>query len=136
MLLCTLRSKRRDFSRRQRCELISFNNQREIGGKVAIYKKKAFSTLINTIISSEMQESTLPESQEATTPTSTGLNRHGVPTLRPRRDNCTPPAIEQFPPPLMSAWLRTVSENKFPSSMHNLIFFPSCSMAELLFMSW
>ena len=25
----------------------------------------------------------------------------GVPTLRPRRENCTPPAIEQFPRPLM-----------------------------------
>ncbi|CAO1410971.1 unnamed protein product [Diamesa tonsa] len=27
----------------------------------------------------------------------------GHPTLRPRRFNCTPPAIEQFPPPLMPA---------------------------------
>ena len=29
-----------------------------------------------------------------------------VPTWRPKRDNCTPPAIEQFPRPLMSKWLR------------------------------
>jgi hypothetical protein len=29
--------------------------------------------------------------------------------LRPKRVNCTPPAIEQFPPPLMPAWFRTVS---------------------------
>ncbi|TMW44229.1 hypothetical protein DOY81_010693 [Sarcophaga bullata] len=29
-----------------------------------------------------------------------------VPTWRPKRENCTPPAIEQFPRPLMSKWLR------------------------------
>jgi len=28
-------------------------------------------------------------------------NHAGVPTLHPRRQNCTPPAIEQFPMPLM-----------------------------------
>lgn len=33
-------------------------------------------------------------------------HRHTHPTYRPKRDNCTPPAIEQFPPPLMSPWLR------------------------------
>ncbi|EDV42864.2 uncharacterized protein Dana_GF18207, isoform A [Drosophila ananassae] len=32
---------------------------------------------------------------------------HGaVPTWRPKRDNCTPPAIEQFPQPLMNKWAR------------------------------
>ncbi|XP_068153596.1 probable sodium/potassium/calcium exchanger CG1090 [Drosophila tropicalis] len=32
---------------------------------------------------------------------------HGaVPTWRPRRNNCTPPAIEQFPEPLMNKWAR------------------------------
>lgn len=29
-----------------------------------------------------------------------------VPTWRPKRDNCTPPAIEQFPKPLMSPGFR------------------------------
>ncbi|XP_016932316.3 probable sodium/potassium/calcium exchanger CG1090 [Drosophila suzukii] len=29
-----------------------------------------------------------------------------VPTWRPKRDNCTPPAIEQFPEPLMNKWAR------------------------------
>lgn len=33
-------------------------------------------------------------------------HRHTHPTYRPRRDNCTPPAIEQFPRPLMPPWLR------------------------------
>ncbi|KAH8311563.1 hypothetical protein KR044_006914, partial [Drosophila immigrans] len=32
---------------------------------------------------------------------------HGaVPTYRPKRSNCTPPAIEQFPQPLMNKWAR------------------------------
>ncbi|KAH8369405.1 hypothetical protein KR009_010088 [Drosophila setifemur] len=32
---------------------------------------------------------------------------HGaVPTWRPKRENCTPPAIEQFPEPLMNKWAR------------------------------
>ena len=34
---------------------------------------------------------------QPTTPT----HHAGVPTLHPRRQNCTPPAIEQFPMPLM-----------------------------------
>lgn len=29
-----------------------------------------------------------------------------VPTLRPKRENCTPPAIEQFPKPLMGPTAR------------------------------
>lgn len=33
-------------------------------------------------------------------------DREAVPTWRPKRENCTPPAIEQFPPPLMSKWVR------------------------------
>ncbi|XP_061397678.1 probable sodium/potassium/calcium exchanger CG1090 [Musca vetustissima] len=32
--------------------------------------------------------------------------KSAVPTWRPRRENCTPPAIEQFPRPLMGKWLR------------------------------
>uniref|UniRef100_A0A1A9WY23 Sodium/calcium exchanger membrane region domain-containing protein n=1 Tax=Glossina brevipalpis TaxID=37001 RepID=A0A1A9WY23_9MUSC len=35
------------------------------------------------------------------------LEKEAVPTWRPKRENCTPPAIEQFPRPLMSKWLRT-----------------------------
>ncbi|XP_013103436.1 probable sodium/potassium/calcium exchanger CG1090 [Stomoxys calcitrans] len=31
---------------------------------------------------------------------------HSLPTWRPKRENCTPPAIEQFPPTLMGPWLR------------------------------
>lgn len=32
---------------------------------------------------------------------------HSHPTWRPRRENCTPPSIEQFPPPLMpQSWRR------------------------------
>ncbi|XP_017081708.2 probable sodium/potassium/calcium exchanger CG1090 [Drosophila eugracilis] len=32
---------------------------------------------------------------------------HGaIPTWRPKRENCTPPAIEQFPQPLMNKWAR------------------------------
>ena len=46
--------------------------------------------------------------QEVTEETKTTEHWHGHPTLRPRRDNCTPPAIEQFPPPLMSAGWREV----------------------------
>lgn len=41
--------------------------------------------------------------------TATQATYHGHPTWRPRRENCTPPAIEQFPPPLMSKGWRTVS---------------------------
>lgn len=29
-----------------------------------------------------------------------------MPTWRPKRYNCTPPAIEQFPEPLMNKWAR------------------------------
>lgn len=42
---------------------------------------------------------------EPTEPTYT-LAKDAVPTWRPRRENCTPPAIEQFPRPLMGKWLR------------------------------
>lgn len=39
---------------------------------------------------------------------STAPKHHHIhPTWRPRRENCTPPSIEQFPPPLMPAsWRR------------------------------
>ncbi|XP_058812208.1 probable sodium/potassium/calcium exchanger CG1090 [Topomyia yanbarensis] len=47
--------------------------------------------------------------EEAPTPESvtpeTKLH-HGHPTWRPKRDNCTPPAIEQFPRPLMGPNIR------------------------------
>lgn len=33
-------------------------------------------------------------------------HRHTHPTYRPKRENCTPPAIEQFPPPLMGPNIR------------------------------
>lgn len=39
--------------------------------------------------------------------TATYRKHHTHPTWRPRRENCTPPSIEQFPPPLMPAsWRR------------------------------
>lgn len=57
-------------------------------------------------------ENLLKESVTATpnisSTASTGLNHHGYPTMRPRRPDCAPPAIEQFPPPLMSANIRKV----------------------------
>ncbi|XP_036347320.1 probable sodium/potassium/calcium exchanger CG1090, partial [Rhagoletis pomonella] len=40
----------------------------------------------------------------STAPTHTAA-KHAVPTWRPKR-NCTPPAIEQFPQPLMGKWAR------------------------------
>ncbi|XP_044742700.1 probable sodium/potassium/calcium exchanger CG1090 [Chrysoperla carnea] len=43
--------------------------------------------------------STTPENVQSTTPTY--MTTTFVPTLRPRRENCSPPAIEQFPRPLM-----------------------------------
>ncbi|XP_064550272.1 probable sodium/potassium/calcium exchanger CG1090 isoform X2 [Drosophila montana] len=58
-------------------------------------------------------ESTTPnyyltsETSEAEPGTTVATPMHGaVPTWRPRRDNCTPPAIEQFPQPLMNKWAR------------------------------
>ncbi|XP_017785226.1 PREDICTED: probable sodium/potassium/calcium exchanger CG1090 isoform X2 [Nicrophorus vespilloides] len=36
----------------------------------------------------------------------TGMGPHGHPTWRPKRPNCTPPAIEQFPKPIMGPWGR------------------------------
>lgn len=38
--------------------------------------------------------------------TTTAPKRHSHPTLRPRRENCTAPAIEQFPQPLMGPYVR------------------------------
>lgn len=56
------------------------------------------------------EEDVSTESEESSTlpsPTSGGhIHKHTHPTYRPKRVNCTPPAIEQFPPPLMSPWLR------------------------------
>lgn len=52
-----------------------------------------------------------PSESTASTPATTeGAEEeeppHGVPTLRPRRVNCTPPAIEQFPNPLLGPSFR------------------------------
>lgn len=42
----------------------------------------------------------------STTATPHGRHHHTHPTYRPRRENCTPPAIEQFPPTLMGPGFR------------------------------
>jgi len=42
--------------------------------------------------------------------------------MRPRRPDCAPPAIEQFPPPLMSANIRKVCS--FLSLFYLFFFFP------------
>lgn len=48
------------------------------------------------------------EEEDSSTPeTATAKIHHGHPTWRPRRENCTPPAIEQFPRPLMGPYVRT-----------------------------
>lgn len=49
---------------------------------------------------------------EAMKTTKNNLNKHGVPTLRAPRENCTAPAIEQFPPPLMSKGFRKVGGDR------------------------
>lgn len=64
----------------------------------------------DTSDSNESAPSTGSDYEASTTvpgPT-TGVHkhRHTHPTYRPRRENCTPPAIEQFPRPLMPPWLR------------------------------
>lgn len=47
------------------------------------------------------------ELDEILTTTKTSDHRiHTHPTYRPKRENCTPPAIEQFPKPLMSPNVR------------------------------
>ncbi|XP_001849429.2 probable sodium/potassium/calcium exchanger CG1090 [Culex quinquefasciatus] len=47
------------------------------------------------------------EEEGSSTPeTATAKIHHGHPTWRPRRENCTPPAIEQFPRPLMGPYIR------------------------------
>ncbi|BFF88858.1 probable sodium/potassium/calcium exchanger [Drosophila madeirensis] len=59
---------------------------------------------VNTELNPELETTTpfyAPDATEAT------HHLHGVvPTWRPKRDNCTPPAIEQFPQPLMNKWAR------------------------------
>ncbi|XP_017057115.1 probable sodium/potassium/calcium exchanger CG1090 [Drosophila ficusphila] len=58
---------------------------------------------VNTESSSVLE--TTPAFEAQSTTQSTPI--HGaVPTWRPKRDNCTPPAIEQFPQPLMNKWAR------------------------------
>ncbi|KAL5283557.1 hypothetical protein ACFFRR_006048 [Megaselia abdita] len=73
------------------------------------------STNVNDYVSPEPnpEEFTLgtneeDEEHESTTfpTTTTKKPRHPYPTWRPLRDNCTPPAIEQFPRPIMGPWLR------------------------------
>ncbi|XP_055381176.1 probable sodium/potassium/calcium exchanger CG1090 isoform X2 [Condylostylus longicornis] len=56
-----------------------------------------------TIAASELPKLSDDATQNSTNVVTTPspLNRHGKPTLRPPRINCTPPAIEQFPRPLM-----------------------------------
>ncbi|KAH8247005.1 hypothetical protein KR032_006814, partial [Drosophila birchii] len=55
----------------------------------------------NTEGSTVLETTPWPEATTKATPI------HGaVPTWRPKRDNCTPPAIEQFPQPLMNKWAR------------------------------
>ncbi|KAH8294736.1 hypothetical protein KR018_002296, partial [Drosophila ironensis] len=57
------------------------------------------------ITSSKPSQDTTPLSEPPTTTQATPT--HGaVPTWRPKRFNCTPPAIEQFPQPLMNKWAR------------------------------
>ncbi|XP_020716338.1 probable sodium/potassium/calcium exchanger CG1090 isoform X2 [Ceratitis capitata] len=54
---------------------------------------------------STLRTITTPESILATTEETHAAPKHAVPTWRPKR-NCTPPAIEQFPQPLMGKWAR------------------------------
>lgn len=52
----------------------------------------------------------MPESTTAEATTTSNPHKHHK-FLRPPRDNCTPPAIEQFPPTLMNQGFRKVREN-------------------------
>lgn len=54
------------------------------------------------------QLSTKGESESATTEETTTTTRKPHKFLRPKRDNCTPPAIEQFPPTLLNQGIRKV----------------------------
>ncbi|KAH8359124.1 hypothetical protein KR093_004469 [Drosophila rubida] len=56
----------------------------------------------NPMASTDVTSKQKPDEVEATKATIHGA----LPTWRPKRDNCTPPAIEQFPQPLMNKWAR------------------------------
>lgn len=46
------------------------------------------------------------DEQSSTSTTEATKRKHTHPTYRPKRENCTPPAIEQFPQPLMGPNVR------------------------------
>ncbi|XP_065079254.1 probable sodium/potassium/calcium exchanger CG1090 [Ochlerotatus camptorhynchus] len=56
--------------------------------------------------SSSTTESGSEEDGTTESATKATYTHHGHPTWRPRRENCTPPAIEQFPRPLMGPNVR------------------------------
>lgn len=55
---------------------------------------------------SSTTESTSDEDETTESATKATYLHHGHPTWRPKRENCTPPAIEQFPRPLMGPYVR------------------------------
>lgn len=66
----------------------------------------------------------------ATTEPTTPQAHHVHPTWRPKRTNCSPPAIEQFPKPIMGPGIRKHGGNIFSCNLLiNLpfIFYPSIS---------
>ncbi|KAK9730662.1 Sodium/calcium exchanger protein [Popillia japonica] len=52
------------------------------------------------------RQTSQPKTEIPLSSPTTPLGRTTVPTLRPKRNNCTPPAIEQFPRPLMGPQAR------------------------------
>ena len=54
----------------------------------------------------EKEETTTEYEKLLTTPAAKTHRKHTHPTYRPKRENCTPPAIEQFPEPLMGPNIR------------------------------
>lgn len=87
---------------------------------VSVEVSSVYSTMENTEVSHRSKITKIDYSvwnslQEATNPTTTRKPpKHNYPTMRPARDNCTAPAIEQFPPPLMPASWRTVRSTSTP----------------------
>lgn len=64
-----------------------------------------------TLSSADSDSTSTVELEEAfvdfTTEATKHHHHHVHPTWRPKRENCTPPSIEQFPPPLMpQSWRR------------------------------
>ncbi|KAF5276554.1 hypothetical protein FQR65_LT03984 [Abscondita terminalis] len=71
---------------------------------ITVYSKETKPEIV--VNKTEIVKTTLPtllNSNDSTKPTSAQPTTR--PTLRPKR-NCTPPAIEQFPKPLMGPWGR------------------------------